>query len=122
MTLIISVCLVAFVIGIFSVGTLNSDFPAARYCFKEMGPIPAGGFLNQTICVNNSGSDAVKLSFFTENWEPTHICDKIKISWDYNGNALNPDCNITIKLSLFDSSYEGIERVSFDLLVIASIC
>ena len=87
----------------------------------EWGTINVGSSVSTKIYIKNTGSADVRLSFTTENWEPTESYEYMELSWDYDGNPLKPGKVVGILLSLkVNSKISGIKNFSFDIVFIAA--
>ena len=78
---------------------------------------------NQTITfyLRNEGNSPTTLSFDTSNWTPQGASTFFDLSWDYDGDPIEPDSIQRIRLTLsVDSNIQGIENFSFDLTIVGS--
>jgi len=87
----------------------------------DWGSIEVGGSTNKKIYVKNSGDERVSLSLSAENWDPANARNYIDLSWNYNGNNIQPGAVIGVTLTLsVDSSISGIDTFDFDIVIIGS--
>ena len=87
----------------------------------EWGSINAGSSVSRTIYIKNSGSSGVVLSFLTEKWNPVETSRHLTLSWDYDGSPVKIGNVLRIKLTLaVDSSINGVDQFSFDVIFIAT--
>ena len=85
------------------------------------GSINAGSYVSRTIYIKNSGSTEVVLSFLTDEWNPVETSRYLTLSWDYDGSPVKIGNVLRIKLTLaVDSSINGVDRFSFDVIFIAT--
>ena len=81
---------------------------------------PASG-VNKTVYIKNTGNNAATLSLTTSNWSPSNASSYMTLSWDYNGQPINVNAVIQVKLTLSVlSSISGITSFSFDITITAS--
>jgi hypothetical protein len=86
--------------------------------FIDWGMVEPGSMNNVTVYVRNEGNVAASLSLATENWNPSSASDYLTLSWNYDGQQLNPQEAIPVTLTLsVSSSVEGIESFSFDIII-----
>ncbi|RLI44095.1 hypothetical protein DRO69_08170 [Candidatus Bathyarchaeota archaeon] len=85
------------------------------------GILEPGSSANRTCYIKNEGNSASTLSMNTTNWNPSNASDYISLSWDYDGQLVNPDEVIPVVLTLsISSSVEGITSFSFDIIIAGS--
>lgn len=85
------------------------------------GTIDPGSSVNKTVYIKNTGNNAATLSLTTSNWSPSNASSYLTLSWDYNGQPINVNAVIQVKLTLSVlSSISGITSFSFDITIIAS--
>ncbi|MGQ9679903.1 MAG: hypothetical protein ACUVV4_03960, partial [Candidatus Bathyarchaeia archaeon] len=58
--------------------------------FIDWGMVEPGSINNVTIYVRNEGNVASSISLATENWNPSSASDYLALSWNYDGQQLNP--------------------------------
>jgi len=80
-----------------------------------------GSNKNVTCYIRNEGNSASILSMYTSNWNPSNASDYITLSWDYDGQSIDPDevVQVTFTLSI-SASIEGITSFSFDITIVGS--
>ena len=87
----------------------------------EWGSIEAGRSVSKTIYIKNSGSVEVVLSFLTDKWNPVETSRYLTLSWGYDGRPVKIGSVVSIKLTLaVNSSINGVDRFSFDVIFIAT--
>jgi len=86
--------------------------------FIDWGVVEPGSMNNVTVYVRNEGNVAANISLATENWSPSNASDYVTLSWNYDGQQLNPQevAQITLTLNV-SSSVQGIESFSFDIII-----
>jgi len=84
----------------------------------EWGTIEAGSIKAVPVYVRNEGDMAVSLSLGTKNWSPPTASNYMKLSWNYNGQPIDPNIAIPVTLTLsVSSSITGISTFSFDITI-----
>ena len=80
--------------------------------------VEPGSTNNATVYVRNEGNVAANISLATENWNPSNASNYMTLSWNYDGQQLNPQevAQITLTLNV-SSSVQGIESFSFDIII-----
>lgn len=87
----------------------------------EWGSIEAGRSVSRTIYIKNSGSVEVVLSFLLDEWNPVETSRYLTLLWDYDGRPVKIGNVLRIKLTLtVDSSINGVDQFSFDVIFIAT--
>ncbi len=82
------------------------------------GILEPGSSTNRTCYIQNEGNSASTLSMNTTNWDPTNASDYISLTWDYDGQLVNPDEIIPVVLTLaISGSVTGITGFSFDIII-----
>jgi len=86
--------------------------------FVDWGVVEPGSMNNVTVYVRNEGNVAANISLATENWNPSNASNYMTLSWNYDGQQLNPQevAQITLTLNV-SSSVQGIESFSFDIII-----
>jgi len=85
------------------------------------GTLEPGSSKNVTCYIRNEGNSASTLSMNISNWNPSNASDYITLSWNYNGQPINPSgvIQVTFTLSVLPS-IEGITSFSFDITIVGS--
>ncbi|MGB9923352.1 MAG: hypothetical protein ACPLEW_11130 [Pseudothermotoga sp.] len=84
----------------------------------DWGMVEPGSINTVTVYVRNEGNTAANISMTTENWNPSNASNYLTLSWNYNGQQLNPSEVVQITLSLaVSSNVQGIENFSFDITI-----
>jgi len=85
------------------------------------GTIDPGSNINKTIYIKNTGNSAATLGLATSNWNPANAANYMTLRWDYNGQPVNANAVIQVKLTLsVSSAISGITSFSFDIVITAS--
>lgn len=87
----------------------------------DWGVLEPGENKNVIFYIRNEGNYAVTVSFSTENWSPSNASLHINLSWDYDGQSINPDEAIEVTFTLeVSSDISGITDFSFDIVIVGS--
>lgn len=82
------------------------------------GVLEPGSSKNFTCYIRNELSSVSTLSMYTSFWEPPNASDYLTLTWDYGGQAINPDDVIRVTFTLsVDASIVGITIFSFDITI-----
>jgi hypothetical protein len=113
-----------------STGTIQTTAGVGVYsdsqCNTPLTGIPWGilepGANQNFVCyIKNEGNIPSTLSMYTANWNPSAAPNYITLSWDYNGQAVNPGDVIQVTFTLdVDVSISGIASFSFDITIVGS--
>ena len=87
----------------------------------DWGTLEPGSNKNFTCYIRNEGNSPSTLSMYTSNWSPQNASNYINLSWDYDGQFLNPDevAQVTFTLSV-SASIDGITNFRFDITIVGS--
>ncbi len=86
--------------------------------FIDWGILSAGEETTYFVWVENQGNSEIKLSMWTEAWNPTNASDWIDLSWDYDDSWIPANSSIPILFTLsVSSNIIGITNFSFDIWV-----
>lgn len=87
----------------------------------EWGDIEAGDVSDVQLYVKNSGDTSVIISLDTENWSSNTAMENMNLSWDYNGQSIEPGeaRPVTLTLSV-DSDCPELDSFGFDIIIIGS--
>jgi len=87
----------------------------------DWGLADPGSVKNVTVYIRNEGNAPIMLSLQTANWNPANASDYISLSWDYGGQAIDPNGVVQVRLVLsVSSSIQGITSFSFDIVIAGS--
>ena len=100
------------------VGVYWDSSCSSAVSFVDWGTVEPGSMRNVTIYIRNEGNWAVSLFMFADNWSPTDASNYMVLSWDYAGQAVDPQEVVQTTLTLSASSgIEGITDFSFDIIM-----
>ena len=63
------------------------------------GSIEAGGNTQQTIYVEDTGDTPMTLSITVSSWSPSTACNYITLSWNWQGQQIQPGANNAIPVT-----------------------
>jgi hypothetical protein len=86
----------------------------------DWGMIEAGASKNMTCFIKNEGTTAMLLSLKTSNWNPKTAFKEITITWDYDGQPLNPSEVIQVLLTLSVLHTTDLTNFGVDITVVGS--
>jgi hypothetical protein len=83
----------------------------------DWGMVEPGSINNVTVYVRNEGNAASNISLTVENWNPINASDYFILTWNCEGEQLDPREVVQATLTLSVSqSVHGIESFSFDMV------
>jgi hypothetical protein len=84
----------------------------------DFGQLEPGSSKNFTLFLRNEGNSAFTLNMTTENWNPTNAIDYLTLTWNREGQQVNPDevVGFVIILSVSED-ITGISTFSFDIII-----
>jgi len=84
----------------------------------DWGTAEVGSVKTVTVYIRNEGNAAITLSINTTNWSPSTASKYISLSWNYDGQPIDPNQVIQVTLTLsVSSSITGISSFSFDIMI-----
>jgi len=84
----------------------------------EWGRVDPGLNVNKIVYLRNEGNIALKLSLSTVNWEPSSASSYITLAWNYEGQTINPNQVVQVRLTLsVSASISGITNFGFDIYI-----
>lgn len=84
----------------------------------DWGPLEPGSSQDFTLYLKNEGNSALTLSMVTENWNPVDAPDYITVTWNREGQQINPNETIGSVITLAVSeNVQGINSFSFDMII-----
>jgi len=87
----------------------------------DWGTAEVGSVKTVTVYIRNEGNAAITLSINTTNWSPSTASKYISLSWNYDGQPIDPNQVIQVTLTLsVSSSITGISSFSFDIVMMGS--
>jgi len=82
------------------------------------GNISPGKSGSNIVYIKNEGTVPLTLTLNTTDWSPTNAPDYISLNWNYNGQPLEPNHVILVRLTLTVSqNINGIENFNFQILI-----
>jgi hypothetical protein len=83
------------------------------------GSLEPGDQATRTVYVKNNGNTAVSLSVSTTGWSPLNAQQWMTVSWNRQGETLQPNQSIqaTITLTVSSSIDSGISNFNFDVTI-----
>ena len=87
----------------------------------DWGVLDSGSSKNATYYIRNEGKKALTLSMYTSNWNPSDASGYTALSWDYDGQPIDP--NEVVQMMFTLSTSAGVERTtsfSFDFTIAGS--
>lgn len=87
----------------------------------DWGMLEPGENESVTAYIRNEGNYVITISLSTENWSPSSASQYITLSWDYDGQSVNPDEVVEVTFTLaVSSSIDDITDFSFDIIIVGS--
>lgn len=102
----------------FGVGVYSDQACTSFATLIDWGVLDAGSSVDKTLYIRNEGNTAVRLSLTTSNWNPTTASNYLGLTWNYEGQNVNPNqaTEVTFTLSVA-SNISGITNFGFDVVV-----
>ncbi len=84
----------------------------------DFGQLEPGSSKNFTLYLKNEGNSALTLNMTSENWSPTNAIDYMALTWNREGQQIDPDdvTGFVITLSVSED-ITGISSFSFDIIL-----
>jgi hypothetical protein len=87
----------------------------------DWGLLEPGGQKSFSIYLHNEGNSAVTLSMSASNWNPSAVATYLTLNWDYNGQTIEADKNLQVRLTLsVSANITGITNFGFDMIVVGT--
>jgi hypothetical protein len=87
----------------------------------DWGTLDPGATKSFSIYIQNEGNNALTLSMSTSNWSPPTASNYLTMTWNYNGQTINPNEYIHITLTLtISASITGFNNFSFNLNIVGT--
>lgn len=103
-------------IGVYSDSQTNIPLTTVSW-----GTLQPGGSQNVIFYIKNEGNSATTLSLESSNWSSTAAETYLGLSWNDNGNPINPDAVVQITLTLtVDANIQGVENFNFDITIVGT--
>jgi len=84
----------------------------------EFGQLEPGSPKNFALYIRNEGNTALTLNMTSENWDPANAADYMALTWNREGQQIDPDeiigCTITLYVS---QNIQGISSFSLDIII-----
>jgi len=106
-----------------AVGVAVYQDPALTVHLTEIdwGVLEQGEQKNHTAYIKNESNVPIMLFLTTENWTPLNASSFIKLSWDYDGQAIGLYGFVEVTFTLaVDPLISGIDAFSFDLVIVGT--
>jgi hypothetical protein len=85
------------------------------------GTLDPGTQKSFTVYIRNEGNTAVTLTQSTSNWSPSTASNYLSLTWNYNGQTINPGSSIQITLTLtVNAGITGVTSFSFNIVIVGS--
>ena len=99
------------------VGLYWNENCSSTVSFIEWGDIEPESAKNVSLFIRNEGTVAASLFLSTDNWNPSNASEFMTLTWDYNGQTIDPFEIVLVTLTLQVSS-EVAEISSFSFVII----
>jgi hypothetical protein len=87
----------------------------------DWGMLEPGTQKSFTIYTRNEGNSPITMSMSTSNWNPSTASSYLTLTWNYNGQTINPGASVQVTLTLtVSASITGINSFSFDIIAAGS--
>jgi len=84
----------------------------------NFGLMAPGSSKNFTLYLKNTGNSILTLSMTTKNWNPTNASNYMTLSWNREGQQINPNQVIAFVITLsVATNVQGISSFSFDTII-----
>jgi len=84
----------------------------------NFGLMAPGSSKNFTLYLKNTGNSILTVSMTTKNWNPTNASDYMSLSWNREGQQINPNQVIAFVITLsVATTVQGINSFSFDTVI-----
>ncbi len=84
----------------------------------DWGILEPGSQKNYTLYLKNQGNSLLTLSMASENWNPPNATNYMTLTWNREGQQINPDEVIGFVITLSVSeNVQGISTFSFDTVI-----
>ncbi|MFX0080047.1 MAG: hypothetical protein ACFE8O_12495 [Candidatus Hermodarchaeota archaeon] len=84
----------------------------------EFGQLEPGSSKNFALYIRNEGNTLLTLNIVSENWDPANAADYMTLTWNREGQQIDPDeimgCTITLSVS---PNIQGISSFSLDIII-----
>jgi len=84
----------------------------------DWGLLEPGSSTDFTLYLRNEGNSALTLSMASENWSPANATDYLTLTWNREGQQVNPDEVLKFVITLTVSAdVQNIDSFSFDITI-----
>jgi len=84
----------------------------------NFGQMEPGSSKNFTLYLKNEGNSVLTLSMTSQNWNPATASNYMTLTWNRQGQQVNPNSVITFVITLtISGSIQGISTYSFDIII-----
>lgn len=91
---------------------------AVAFNWQSMEP---GTTKTYSVYIRNEGATALTLSMSTSNWNPSSASNYLSLSWNYNGQTIDPTEYIRVTFTLtVSSSVTGISNFGFNINIVGT--
>jgi hypothetical protein len=85
------------------------------------GTLEPGASQDFACYIRNEGNAPSTLTLSTSNWSPSTAPNYLTLSWDYNGQLINPGSAIKVTFTLnVNAGITGITTFGFDITIVGS--
>ena len=82
------------------------------------GNISPGGSISNLVYIKNEGDVPLTLTLDTTDWSPSNAPNYISLNWNYDGQAIEPNQVILVRLTLrVSQSINGIQSFDFQIII-----
>ncbi len=82
------------------------------------GNISPGGSISNLVYIKNEGDVPLTLTLDTTDWSPSNAPNYISLNWNYDGQAVEPNQVILVRLTLrVSQSINGIQSFDFQIII-----
>ena len=111
----------SIIITTYGLGVYSNSQGSTVLSSVEWGALEPGASQDIVCYIKNEGSDPTIISMQTSDWSPSTASTYLTLSWDYSGQAINPDAIVPITLTLSVSpDVTGITDFSFQISIIGN--
>lgn len=84
----------------------------------EFGELEPGASKNFNLYLRNEGTSALNMSMSATNWNPANAADVMTLTWNREGQEVNPDQVVDLVITLSVSSdIQDISNFSMDIII-----
>ena len=91
---------------------------SSNVSFIDWGEIGPGSVKDVSLFIRNEGTIAERLFLSTDYWSPSNASEFMTLTWDYNGQTIDPFEIVLVTLTLqVSSEVAEISSFSFDIII-----